>query len=309
MPTATNPPSLPLDIHLLERGWLSSNNILLQGADRTTLIDTGYGSHAEQTLALVNQELGKGPLSQIVNTHGHSDHIGGNALLQEHYACAIYIPAGLHPVVEEWDEAALLLSPAGQHSPEFRADGVISAGDTVKMGERYWQALAAPGHDNHALAFFNQDGGILISGDALWENGFGVVFSELLGDPEGLVKTRQTLDAFARLPLKWVLPGHGRAFYNVEEALTKAYARVQAFTEQPERIAWNGLRALLVFYLLEKRRLATAELAPLLRSLPLFNEICARHLNLDLEDVAARLAQDLIKGGAIREIEGYLVPC
>ena len=43
---------LPDDIRVFERGWLSSNNILLLGQDNTALVDSGYASHAPQTLAL-----------------------------------------------------------------------------------------------------------------------------------------------------------------------------------------------------------------------------------------------------------------
>ena len=87
---------LPPDIRVFERGWLSSNNILLLGQDNTALVDSGYASHAPQTLALVASALGDRPLDQLVNTHLHSDHCGGNAALQSHYpALRTAIPPGL----------------------------------------------------------------------------------------------------------------------------------------------------------------------------------------------------------------------
>lgn len=298
---------LPTDIVLLERGWLSSNNILLHGEEGATLVDTGYASHAQQTLALVQNTLGSRDLIRIVNTHGHSDHLGGNACLQAHFGCEILIPEGLHPSIADWDESALLLTSTGQYAPPFFTDQVIAPGSIVKLGDRYWQSIAAPGHDEHALAFFDPDSGILISGDALWENGFGVVFSELLGDTEGLTKLRRTLDSFARLPLTQVLPGHGSAFTDVEEALQRAYDRLSAFEQVPERMAWNGLRALLVFYMLEKRRLPTKELPALLRGLSLPKQISENYLGQDMDAIASRLQTDLIKAGALKEVEGYLL--
>ena len=48
----------------------------------TAVVDTGYCIHAEQTLALVEAALQGAPLQRIVNTHLHSDHCGGNALLR-----------------------------------------------------------------------------------------------------------------------------------------------------------------------------------------------------------------------------------
>ena len=44
---------LPPGVQVLERGWLSSNNVLFLGAHSTALVDSGYCAHAEQTVALV----------------------------------------------------------------------------------------------------------------------------------------------------------------------------------------------------------------------------------------------------------------
>jgi glyoxylase-like metal-dependent hydrolase (beta-lactamase superfamily II) len=50
--------------------------------EETAVVDTGYVTHAEQTLALIESVLGTRPLDRILNTHLHSDHCGGNAALQ-----------------------------------------------------------------------------------------------------------------------------------------------------------------------------------------------------------------------------------
>jgi len=89
-------PSLPAGVQVFERGWLSSNNILLTDADSATLVDSGYFSHAAQTLALLEHALAGRALDRLVNTHLHSDHCGGNAALQARYpALETRIPPGL----------------------------------------------------------------------------------------------------------------------------------------------------------------------------------------------------------------------
>jgi hypothetical protein len=45
------------NIHVFERGWLSSNNVLLIGRHDATLVDSGYVLHAPQTLELVRHTL------------------------------------------------------------------------------------------------------------------------------------------------------------------------------------------------------------------------------------------------------------
>ena len=58
---------LPLGpgLHVLERGWLSSNNVLLDSGDGATLVDSGHCVHAEQTVALLRQRLGEQPLREL----------------------------------------------------------------------------------------------------------------------------------------------------------------------------------------------------------------------------------------------------
>ena len=98
------------DLTIFERGWLSSNNILLHGGEGedATLIDSGYVSHADQTLALLRHALRPGrTLSRIVNTHLHSDHCGGNAALLRAFGARIVIPPGDADAVAQWDEGRL----------------------------------------------------------------------------------------------------------------------------------------------------------------------------------------------------------
>ena len=74
---------LPTSMLVLERGWLSANNILFFDGDDATLVDSGYVTHAEQTVDLVGHALDGRKLKRLINTHSHSDHIGGNAALKE----------------------------------------------------------------------------------------------------------------------------------------------------------------------------------------------------------------------------------
>ena len=85
-------PLLPSDITVFERGWLSSNNVLLDDGETAVLIDTGYCTHAEQTLALVAHALGERLLDHVLNTHLHSDHCGGNGALQARSAKYSVLP-------------------------------------------------------------------------------------------------------------------------------------------------------------------------------------------------------------------------
>jgi glyoxylase-like metal-dependent hydrolase (beta-lactamase superfamily II) len=244
--------ALPESIRVFERGWLSSNNVLLVDDACAALVDTGYATHAPQTLALVRQALGARPLDLIVNTHLHSDHCGGNALLQATWPCRTFIPASEAGAVQDWDETRLTFRATGQTCERFTFTGTIAPGTPLRLGALDWDVLGAPGHDPHSLMLYCADERILISADALWENGFGVIFPELEGE-SGFAEEQAVLEAIAKLDVRLVIPGHGAPFTNVEQALERAFSRVAWLRADPARNAKNALKVLIVFKLLEVR--------------------------------------------------------
>ena len=298
--------SLPDSMHVLQRGWLSSNNILFTGDGHSALVDSGYASHAPQTLELVAHLLRGRPLDLLVNTHTHSDHCGGNAVLQQAYGCRTLIPEGEARAVREWDEEALSYVATGQHCPRFGFDGTIAAGDRLMLGELAWQVLGAPGHDPHSVILYCPAERLLISADALWENGFGVIFPELEGE-SGFAEARATLAQIAALDVRLVIPGHGAPFADVAGALERAYRRLDYLEADPARNAQNGIKVLVKFRLLERRRITLAELRQWMREVPLLVSSNRNHLRMDPDALADWTAAQLVKAGAAVVEDGMLV--
>jgi len=301
-------PTLPDSLVLIERGWLSSNNILALEGDAATLVDSGYVGHAEQTVALVSAALGKRRLARLINTHSHSDHIGGNAALQRHFGCAIVIPAGIEEHIANWDEEALLLAPAQQRGDRFRHDGVLRDGERFMLGGMAWQAHHAPGHDMEALVFHCPAARLLISGDALWEDGFGIVFAEVMNKGAGLKATRTTLDMISRLDVDLVIPGHGPAFAGFDAAVQRAYKRLAAFEQDPARMARNAIKACFTFNLLDLQRLPLADLETYVAGVPLFAEIGTHLLGMQADALARWLRDELLRAKAITIEDGIILP-
>jgi glyoxylase-like metal-dependent hydrolase (beta-lactamase superfamily II) len=246
--------ALPAGVAVLERGWLSSNNVLLQGGpdEGALLVDSGHCLHAPQTLALVTQALAGAPLARVVNTHLHSDHCGGNATLQRALGAEITVPRASWDTVQAWDEDALSYRATGQLCERFSAQSSLAPGEALQVGGRCWQALAAPGHDPQSLMLFDERDGVLVSADALWENGFGVVFPELDG-VGAFDEVAAVLDLIERLPVRQVLPGHGAPFDDVAGALSRARSRLAGFRADPRRHARHGAKVLLKYHLMEQR--------------------------------------------------------
>ena len=245
---------LPPGLHFFERGWLSSNNVLLVDATQTVLIDSGYWTHADQTLSLVASVLHDRPLQRLLNTHLHSDHCGGNAKLQERYpALETWVPPGNAAHVFDWDPAAFNHTTTGQHCPEFKAQRIIHPGDTFEVADMHWEAYAAPGHDPDSLIFFSPSHKILISADALWENGFGVVFPEI-ERMDAFDVVADTLDLIESLQPHLVIPGHGNVFTDFNGAMSRARSRLKSFIDDPHKHAAYAAKVLLKFKLLELQR-------------------------------------------------------
>lgn len=304
----SNTPLLPPGVTVFERGWLSANNVLLQDAHSTALVDSGYVTHQNQTLALVTHALQGRPLDQLVNTHLHSDHCGGNHALQVHYpALETWIPPGLAAAVHDWAEDALSYKPTGQNCPPFQFTGLLQPGNTHRWADMDWEVHAAPGHDPHSVILFAPEHRLLMSADALWQNGFGVVFPELAGIA-AFDEVGQTLDLIERLNPEIIIPGHGAVFTQVTAALALARSKLEGFAQNPERHARYGTKVLLKFKLLEWGRISRTEFNAWALGVPYLHDLHQRFgeghaLPTWLDMMLAELA----RSGAVQELDGVLL--
>lgn len=298
---------LPPGVLVFERGWLSSNNVLLIGEEDAALVDSGYATHAELTLGLVTGALGQRTLSTLVNTHLHSDHCGGNAALQAAFpALRTLVPPGQADAVRRWDPVALTYAPTGQACPRFSFDGVLVPGTAIRLGTASWQIHAAPGHDPHSVILFEPISRALISADALWQNGFGVVFQELEGR-RAFDEVSATLDLIASLDPAVVIPGHGALFCDVDAALQRARSRLHAFRADPAKHAAHAAKVLLKFRLLEQQEVAFPDLAAWARSTPYFRIVQDRWFaDQEFQRWISQLLAALVKAGAVQNDAGIV---
>lgn len=297
---------LPPTLRVFERGWLSSNNVMLfDDRQSATLVDTGYVSQGAQTLQLVRHALGGRRLTRIVNTHLHSDHCGGNALLKREFGASIVIPPGHAEAVRSWDETVLTFAATGQRCDRFTYDALMMPGETLRMGSRDWQALAAPGHDPNSVVLWNAEDRVLISADALWQHGFGAIFPEVEGE-SGFAEQRAMLELIAQLGPQLVIPGHGAPFADVEDALARAGKRLDALAASPERNARQVAKVLIKFYLLEVREIAFDTLIAHLQDARYFRIINERYFRMPIADFLRRSVDELAAGGAVELRDGLV---
>ncbi len=312
----TNSLALPDGMTVLERGWLSANNIVFCGPEGSTLVDSGYCTHSSQTLALVEAALQGAPLQRLLNTHLHSDHCGGNAALQARYpTLQTWIPPGEAHAVQSWCESDLSYQRTGQSCPRFQINGVLMPGSELSLGagaNATWQVHAAPGHDPNAVLLFHPASRVLISGDALWENGFGVVFPELEGQT-AFDEVADTLDLIEQLGPKVVVPGHGPVFGGSREAVAQAIGRARGrlaqFRQAPQKHTLYAAKVLIKFKLMEWRQVALPSLLQWAHATPYFAGLHAALQHTPEQGMEAwlhTLLQDLQRSGAAR-LEGQVL--
>ena len=307
--------SVSKNLTVIERGWLNCNQIVLTAAGQNILIDSGYGRDAAETLQAVGEALNHQPLHRLINTHCHSDHMGGNRALSETYGCRITIPVGEVEHVSPWTAQSCWSLLTDQYAEKFVFDDTMEAGESFDAGGLFWRAVAAPGHDMGALLFWCEQERILITGDALWARGMGFVWpTEVTELSDGNASRRpiyaalETLDMIEALSPRLIIPGHGAPFTDVAKALAVSRSRLIAFAKDPAKNARHVVKTLFVFALLDKGSISVAMLPKYLAGVPVYCDMSARFLRLSVDEMAAMLIKDLLANGAVKLDNNLIKP-
>lgn len=300
---------LPASVRVIERGWLNCNQVVLLERGDNALVDSGYCTHRERTLELLAGAggLDGAPLERLINTHCHSDHMGGNAAVASAYGCTITIPEGEVKHVVPWTPQSVWMSQFDQKADPFRHDDTIAAGDTFAGGGFTWEVHAAPGHDMDALMFYEPRHRILISGDALWENGMGFVWP-VEGPNPYIEGAREALAAIERLDPALVIPGHGAPFADARGSIANVRSRLDAFERDPVKAARHMAKVMFIFALLDRQSLRVEDVPGYLGRVGCHRDLAHRFLGFDDAAYAAWLLADLERAGALTVRDGLLRP-
>jgi hydroxyacylglutathione hydrolase len=142
-------------------------------------------------------------LIEILNTHGHQDHVFDNARVQEETRARIAIHAADAYRLDPATRPASQLQP-----PQSVADDLIAEGPLTYVRDLELQALHTPGHTEGSVCFYLPKEGMLFSGDLLFAGNVGRI--DLPGGDANQMEA--SLARVATLPpATRVFPGHGPA--------------------------------------------------------------------------------------------------
>jgi len=217
---------------------------LVRDGEGWTVIDTGFRSSKTQGLweQVFERYLGGLPITRILCTHFHPDHLGLAGWLHERWQAPLWMTLG------EWSFARMLSLDAlpqvppevlsfyqrvgfeGEALEKIKASGFgnfrkavgeipryyhrMVGGDLVRIGEHDWRVIIGRGHSPEHASLYCADLNLLISGDQVLPR-ISPHIGVYPGEPDACSLTLylRSFDAFADLPADvWVLPAHGDVF-------------------------------------------------------------------------------------------------
>ncbi len=223
---------------------------LIEDGPGWTLIDTGLYSGLSRKLwrDVLDNRLNGRPLTRVICTHFHPDHVGMAGWLVEETGAEFWMAR------EEWLYARVLAIDTGEHftdamvahyyraggSPEYLAklrergaffSGIVSEvprsirrirdGDELEIGGKGWRVVVGNGHAPEHACMLSEELGLFISGDLVLPRispHIGVYADEPDGNP--LKDYLETLEKFHALPDDAiVLPSHNEPFRGLHERL------------------------------------------------------------------------------------------
>ncbi len=303
MKVAMNP---PLWLTFLERRFPSANSVLLHG-ERPILVDTGFGSDIAETQALIGA-AGVPPekIALIVNTHYHSDHVGGNHFFQNRFGTPIAAHRWDASLVNRRDREACTAAWLDQPIESYTVQQVLSEGDELSTGSVTLRVLHTPAHTLGHIALYEPHEQVLLCGDVLQRDDVAWLnpFREGAGTLE---RSIEVLERFAVMSIRVAYSGHGAVIDEPKTAIEAALKRYRSWLTEPEKMAWHGAKRIFAYALMLRDGLQEADVEPyLLECLWLLD--FSRHIfNQAPAIFAENLLTEIVRSGAAEwrsEVDG-----
>ena len=156
-----------MKVHMLSLGPLGANCYILE-TDQKNAVAVDIGGDPEILLRLLRQQGLQ--LDRILLTHGHYDHMGGVARVQQETGAPVYIHGDDLGMLT--DPVQSLATPMGMQGFEPVPDGkLLTDGAKIRLDDLELTVLHTPGHTPGSVCYLGN--GLLFSGDTLFRQSIG----------------------------------------------------------------------------------------------------------------------------------------
>jgi len=219
--------NLPESVHVIDAPYYDIGIRLgLVATKEVVILDTGTGTTFEDAILPFMKRMSPKKIHKAINLHGHQDHIGSNAQLEENYGTEIMCHRDAAKYLEQVDAGLLAFftryfryfSPEaveetkkGYYTERGRAscpDRLLSDGDIVLVDGIELEMIAAPGHDATMLCAYERNDKVLFSSDAI--QGSGVTSKQFPSLPlyEDVNACLASMERLAKVDFDYLVPGH-----------------------------------------------------------------------------------------------------
>ncbi|WP_282127458.1 MBL fold metallo-hydrolase [Roseobacter litoralis] len=250
------------------------NIYALDEGDSWTVVDTGFASRRTKAIwrTLMDGPLQGKPITRVIVTHHHPDHVGLAGWLQSEFGAellttrtawlfsrmltldeqavpsdesiAFYQSAGMDPEVLARRRVERPFNFADVVAPMPLGFTRLKQGDVIEFGGRQWDIHTGNGHAPEHATFWSRDDNLVIAGDQILPSispNIGVYATEPMADPIGdWLESCERFAAIAR-PDHLVLGGHKLPFTGLPMRLSQlidnhqgALSRLLAFIDTPK---------------------------------------------------------------------------
>ncbi|KOO51270.1 MBL fold metallo-hydrolase [Viridibacillus arvi] len=293
-------------IIFFERKFPSANMILIKD-QFPILIDTGFGSDVKETEELI-KEVGVSPedLHLIVNTHYHSDHVGGNYHFQKNYGVKIAAHKWDADLINSCDPESCSAEWLDQPVEPYRVDTKLSENDEIHTGSRILRVLHTPGHTLGHISLYEPEEEILICGDLFHKNDIGWlnIFREGVSS---IQLSLESLNQLSTISIHHAYSGHGSEIENPMTSIDAARERFKKWLKTPEKISWHACKRIFSFTLIIKNGLAKEEIRNYLLKCGWFQDFARYSFQRQPEEFIQILLDEMIRSGAASWHNNYLI--
>ncbi len=163
--------SLKIKTVLMCKGMFESNChiVYCEQSGDAAAVDPGGIVKNEAELLLTLLQVMKLNLKYVINTHGHLDHIGANAVLKETTGALILVHSEDAEMLFQGERNGSAIFGLRVESPP--ADKLLEDGDVIAIGNSELKVLHTPGHTRGSICLVGP--GFVLTGDTLMPRSIG----------------------------------------------------------------------------------------------------------------------------------------